>query len=272
MNLNVGTAETQDDSWAERASRWRRLPHHLGKWWWWMWINMQLSDLPYLGRFFTRLAGLPLGPYKKKWPLARIKPYLSPKAQISCTDLHLGPGCFIDDGVTIHSSKGGGSVTLDKGVHIHRGTIVEVGQGGQVIVGEATHIQANCCLYGYLGSIRVGKQVMIAPDCGFFPYQHRVDDLSQPMCKQELISKGDIVIEDDVWLGTGAKVMDGVRIGRGAIIGAGAVVTHSVPPYAVAVGIPAHVIRNRGRSRYQGRRSDADTKPDETSGGAQDDT
>jgi acetyltransferase-like isoleucine patch superfamily enzyme len=210
-----------------------------------MWINMKLSDLPYLGRFFTRLAGLPLGPYKNKWPLAQIKPYLSPKAQIGCPDLELGPACFIDDFVTIHSSKGGGSVILDKGVRIHRGTIIEVGQGGKVIIGQGTHIQANCHLYGYLGSIRVGKHAMIAPDCGFFPYQHRTDDLSQPMCTQKLISKGDIVIEDDVWIGTGAKVMDGVHVGRGAIIGAGAVVTRSVPPYAVAVGVPAHITQKR---------------------------
>jgi acetyltransferase-like isoleucine patch superfamily enzyme len=210
-----------------------------------MWINMQLSDLPHVGRFFTWLAGLPLGPYKMKWPLARIKPYVSPRAQITCPDLHLGQGCFLDDFVTIHSSRGGGSVVLEKGVHIHRGTIIEVGQGGKVIVGQATHIQANCCVYGYLGSVRIGQHAMIAPDCGFFPYQHKTDDLSQPMCKQELISKGDIVVEDDVWLGTGAKVMDGVHIGRGAIIGAGAVVTRNVPPYTIAVGVPARVIRKR---------------------------
>jgi acetyltransferase-like isoleucine patch superfamily enzyme len=245
MSPRVGTEERDDNVWAQRVSRWRRLRQQLGKWWWWMWANMQFSDLPHLGRFFTRLAGLPLGPYKNKWPLARIKPYLSPRAQITCMDLHLGQGCFIDDFVTIHSSKGDGSVFLDKSVHIHRGTIIEVGQGGMVIIGKGTHIQAHCHLYGYLGNIRIGQHVMIAPDCGLFPYQHRVDDLNQPMCKQELISKGDIVVEDDVWLGTGAKVMDGVRIGRGAIIGAGAVVTRDVPPYAIAVGVPATIIRNR---------------------------
>jgi acetyltransferase-like isoleucine patch superfamily enzyme len=246
IRLRVRGEKEANSVWKQRVSRWRLLPQQLGRWWWWMWINMQLSDLPCLGRFFVRLAGLPLGPYRKKWPLARIKPYLSPKAQIACTDLHLAPGCFIDDFVTIYSStEGGGSVILDRDVYIHRGTIIEVGQGGKVIIGRGTHIQANCSLNGYLGNIRIGQYVMIAPTCGFFPYQHKMDDLSQPMCQQDLISKGDIVIEDDVWLGAGAKVMDGVHIGQGAVIGAGAVVTQDIPAFGIALGVPAHVVRTR---------------------------
>ena len=53
------------------------------------------------------------------------------------------------------------------------------------------------------------------------------------------------MIEDDCWLGTGAKVLDGVRIGRGCVIGAGAVVTKDIPPYSIAVGVPAKVIGRR---------------------------
>ncbi|MBE9513736.1 MAG: acyltransferase [Chloroflexi bacterium] len=239
--------------WVERVSRWRRLPQDFGKWWWWMWLNMQLSHLPHLGRLFTWLASLPLGPYRGKWPLARItsKSYISPRAQIGCPDLHVSPRCFIDDFVTIASGTEGGSVILDEEVYIYRGTIVEVNRGAKVTIGKDTHIQANCILNGLLGDLRIGRNVMIAPHCGFFSYQHKVDDLSQPMCKQELISKGDIVIEDDVWLGMGVKVMDGVRIGRGAVVGAGAVVTQDIPPYGVAVGVPARIIRKRDVEKPQ---------------------
>ena len=58
-------------------------------------------------------------------------------------------------------------------------------------------------------------------------------------------NKGDIVIGNDVWIGYEAVVMAGVRIGDGAVIGAGAVVTKDIPPYAIAVGIPARVIKYR---------------------------
>lgn len=54
-----------------------------------------------------------------------------------------------------------------------------------------------------------------------------------------------ITIGHDTWLGHGAVVMPGVSIGNGAVIGANAVVTHDVPPYAIAVGVPARVIRMR---------------------------
>jgi acetyltransferase-like isoleucine patch superfamily enzyme len=86
---------------------------------------------------------------------------------------------------------------------------------------------------------------MIAPHCVFTPYQHGFADTHRPMREQPLSSQGDIVIKDDVWLGSNVCVMDGVTIGKGAVVGAGAVVTSDIPPYAIAGGIPARVIRFR---------------------------
>ncbi len=224
-----------------RFQKWKRW---FGKWWWWIVACRRLSDLPFIGRFFDSLAGLPLGHYVNKWPLAELKTYISPKAQIDCPHLHLDNKCFIDDFVTIFG-RDGGKVELGKRVRVLRGTIIEVAQSGKVIIGNHTHIFANCNLNGYVGTLQIGKHVMIAANCGLTPYQHRLDDLSQPMSRQELTSKGDIIIEDDVWLGMGVKVMDGVCIGQGAVVGANAVVTKDIPPYSIAVGVPARVIGKR---------------------------
>ena len=63
--------------------------------------------------------------------------------------------------------------------------------------------------------------------------------------KREAISKGDIIIDDDVWIGYGSIILSGVHIGQGAIVAAGSVVTKDVPPYAIVGGSPAKVIRYR---------------------------
>lgn len=55
----------------------------------------------------------------------------------------------------------------------------------------------------------------------------------------------DVIIEEDVWIGTNATILAGVTVGRGAIVSAGAVVTKQVPPYAIVAGIPAQIIAKR---------------------------
>ena len=61
----------------------------------------------------------------------------------------------------------------------------------------------------------------------------------------EAMSKGDITVDNDVWIGYGATIMSGVHIGQGAIVAAGAVVTKDVLPYAIVGGVPAKVIKYR---------------------------
>ena len=211
-------------------------------------LLMNLSDRPVIGRLCVRLAGAMVGPYKERKLLAMLtpKPYISPRAQIKCEKLQIGAQAFIDDDVVIYGHDGGEGVSLGPRVHIYRGTIIEAGSGGRVIIGEFSHIQSNCSLKGFVSDLRIGSQVQIAPQCTFSPYDHNFDDLSQPIWSQGLRSKGPIVIEDDAWLGVGVRVLEGVTIGRGAIIGAGSVVTRDVPAYAIAVGVPARVIGNRG--------------------------
>ncbi|SDB95488.1 Acetyltransferase (isoleucine patch superfamily) [Succiniclasticum ruminis] len=73
-----------------------------------------------------------------------------------------------------------------------------------------------------------------------FPF--KVKCLNQ---KCEAISKGDIIIGNDVWIGYGSIILSGVHIGQGAIIAAGSVVAKDVPAYAIVAGVPAKVIKYR---------------------------
>lgn len=227
--------------------RWRRLRRYLFTLL--LRLLMEATAIPVVGAFTVRLAEWLVGPYKNRRILAQVssRSYISSRAQIHCRQLKIGRGCFIDDYVTVFAHQDGGSITLGDRVHLYRGTIVEVGRGGSVIIGDDTHIQSDCNLKGFLGNLIVGRNVQMAPGCGFSPYEHGFEDLSTPIQKQPITSAGDIVLEDDVWLGLGVKVLDGVRIGRGAVIGAGAVVTKDVPPYAIAAGVPARIIRMRGQ-------------------------
>jgi acetyltransferase-like isoleucine patch superfamily enzyme len=188
------------------------------------------------------------GPYKERKMLAAMtsKPFISPWAEIRCPRLQIGKQCFIDDRVLIYGHHDGGEVVLSDGVFVYRGTIIEVGKGGSVYIGESSHIQSACNLKGFVSDLRIGSQVQIAPQCTFSPYEHEFDDLNQPIRSQGLRSQGPIVVEDDAWLGVGVRVLEGVTIGKGAVVGAGAVVTYDIPPFAIALGVPARVVGYRG--------------------------
>ena len=79
---------------------------------------------------------------------------------------------------------------------------------------------------------------------------HRVDIKGRYMmdikdCEKREEDDQDVVIEDDVWVGTGAIILKGVTIGRGSVVAAGSVVTRSIPPYSIVGGVPARVIKKR---------------------------
>ncbi|HMQ30311.1 MAG TPA: acyltransferase [Chloroflexaceae bacterium] len=221
----------------------------------WAIFWLRLGGLGPLGRAAAWLAGLFTPPYKGRAALARKTPrgYIAPSARVHCRDLRLGRHVFLGDRVTIYQGRGGGPVELGDRAHLHQDTVVEVGQGGSVSVGADTHIQNRCQLSAYLRSIRIGANVQVAPACAFFPYDHGTAP-GAPMREQPLTSRGDIVVEDDVWLGYGVVVLAGARIGRGAVVGANSVVTGDIPPGAVAVGAPARVVRARGEAAAAGGR------------------
>ena len=100
---------------------------------------------------------------------------------------------------------------------------------------------------------KIGNYCSIAPDVSFvIDGEHNYKLISTYPFKQRYLggkdvseSKGDIVIGDDVWIGTRATILSGVSIGQGAVIAACSVVTKDVPPYAIVGGNPAHIIKYR---------------------------
>lgn len=210
---------------------------------------MRYAGISPTGKAATWLASLGLPPYLARVPLAGLNAqgYFSPKASIAHPQFRYGKNSFVDDGVLIYQDKDGGPVEFGNGVHLHRGTILQTGQGGRIVIGSGTHIQPRCQLSAYVSPIVIGRNVEIAPYCTFYPYNHGMAP-GKPIRNQPLETKGGIVIEDDVWLSVGVTVLDGVRIGKGAVIGAGAVVTKDVPANTISSGIPARAIKVRGNA------------------------
>jgi acetyltransferase-like isoleucine patch superfamily enzyme len=175
------------------------------------------------------------------------KGYISSKAQIHHSAISFGTHIFIDDRALIFQAMDGGSVQLGDWVQVHRDVIIQTGAGGAVTLGPGSRLQPRCILSAFKGRITIGKGVGLSPNCVLYPYNHGVAP-GQPVSTQPLESKGDIIIEDEAWLGVGVTVLDGVRIGKGAVVGAGSVVTKDIPEGAIAFGVPARVIKMRGET------------------------
>lgn len=154
--------------------------------------------------------------------------------------ISLGDRVAVDDFTLIDASGASdGGVTIGDDVIISRNCVIQA-KTGPLSLGHKTDIGCNTVISSGNG-IFIGNSVLIAANCYIGGGRYLSDRLDIPMMDQGVYSNGPVVIEDDVWLGAGATVLDGVTVGRGAIIGAGAVATKDVPPYAIVTGIPARV-------------------------------
>jgi len=132
----------------------------------------------------------------------------------------------------------GDNVEFAQGVHL-----ASYAKGAKITIGANSFIARYTMLCAY-DKIEVGQNCMIAPFCYISDFNHNYDSLDVPI-KSQPNKITPVIIEDDVWIGAGASVLPGVTIGKGSVIGARAVVNESIPPYSIAVGIPAKIIKNR---------------------------
>lgn len=156
----------------------------------------------------------------------------------------LGDNVTIDDYSLIDGRGAGESgVVLEDNVIINRNCMV-LAKAGPVHLGKRTSVGSNSVIVSMDG-VHLGESVLIAGGCYLSAGSYHIDDISLPIMDQGTYSRGPIAVGDNVWIGTGAIVLDGMTIGEGAVIGAGAVVTKDVPVRAIVAGVPAKVLRLR---------------------------
>lgn len=139
--------------------------------------------------------------------------------------------------------------------NLHNGTTLkEEFDFDAVEVGNFSYGSLHVLTDNNSSHLKIGNFCSIAPEVIFIPgSDHNTTSIStfpfRVKCmgalEGEAICKGDIVVEDDVWIGCRSTILSGVRIGQGAVVAAGSVVTKDVPPYAIVGGIPAKVIKYR---------------------------
>lgn len=174
-----------------------------------------------------------------RFPLAHIS--LGARIHGELSEIQIGARTIIEEGVELANS-GRGRILIGEQCEIRSGAKI-LSYGGEVKIGNECSFNPYTIVYGH-GSVSIGSYVRIAAHCVIIPANHIFVRSDIPICKQGVTQKG-IHIEDDVWIGAHVTVLDNVTIGNGAIIGAGAVVASDIPPYAIAAGVPARVIKVR---------------------------
>jgi acetyltransferase-like isoleucine patch superfamily enzyme len=141
---------------------------------------------------------------------------------------------------------GANAIEIGSGVVIHHNVRLEAHftreRQTRIRIGDGTRI-APYVHIGGAGLVEIGRECGIGSFSWVTDHDH---DASDPRCSvvtHKRIVIAPTVIEDGVYIGERVAILRGVRIGRGSVIGTNSVVTHDIPPYAIAIGAPARVIR-----------------------------
>jgi acetyltransferase-like isoleucine patch superfamily enzyme len=154
---------------------------------------------------------------------------------------------FLGRRVELHARPGYGRLEIGRWVHIGDGNSIRCHEGSlrigdKVVLGKENTV--NCYL-----DVEIGAATLIADWVYVADFDHVTTDIQRPI-KDQGIVKAPVRIGPDCWIGVKATILRGTRIGRGVVLGAHAVVRGDVPDYAVAVGAPARVVRDR-RADYE---------------------
>ena len=151
--------------------------------------------------------------------------------------LHVADNVAIGDNVNLGIKNTGEGIVLKGNVVIGEGTILNC-VGATITIGKDTKIKDDCRL-GSLKGLTIGDSCTIGRDTCISGAGHASSDLSQPMIKQPLVSKGHTVIEDHVEIGDRVTILDGVHIGSNSKIADDSLVIRDIPPDSQVDGVPA---------------------------------
>ena len=160
------------------------------------------------------------------------------------------PGVFfqrLGSGTRIYGSLRFGNVPshilVGRNCMLGAGLFLSASDDAHIRIGDNCSINTGCHLVAVSG-IDIGDGTMIGEYVSIRDQNHNFADAQLEIREQGFVSKP-IRIGKDVWIGRGVFIGSGIEIGDGCIIGANSVVTKSLPPYSVAVGSPARVVKSR---------------------------
>jgi acetyltransferase-like isoleucine patch superfamily enzyme len=167
------------------------------------------------------------------------------KAAIHSMGGKIGKNVKFYEGIRIVGNSTG-AVAIGDDVRILRGVTMSTTPEGKIQIGNGVHIGEGSVIYSGVG-IRIGDNVIIGPQNIIVDLDHCFQNLDLPINQQGMNGK-EISIEEDVWIASQCVIIKGVTIGKGSVIAAGSIVNSSIPPYSVAAGVPAKVIKKRGET------------------------
>lgn len=157
----------------------------------------------------------------------------------------LGDGVVLDDG-TVVDAKGADNrgIVLGDRVYVGRNTILYC-KNGDIEIGENVSFSANCIVFSSNKLVMKKNSVVAAFVYLLSGGEYDLADATPFALQKGTCTKGPLEIGEGCWLGAGAKILDGASLGDRCVIGAGAVVNQPVPADAIAVGVPARVVKTR---------------------------